>query len=416
MPHGTYTTNRAALVRWVEQHTHRHWLTSEGLRLLEFYRASRLSGGGFGPLDLSGQSASPQADTLITARMSHCYALAAIQGVPGAATLAEHGVAALTGLLHDDEHGGWLNAEPTAGFDDSKQCYVHVFVALGAASAVAAGISGARTLLDDALQVLETHFWSAEEQAYLESYPRDWREPADYRGANANMHATELCLELADVLGDNSWRTRALAIVERLIHGVAAANGYRVVEHFDSSWQALPDFNSDKPDDGFKPFGATPGHGCEWARLILHLEAGLTTAGAEVPDWLSTDAAKLFDTALAEGWEADGQPGLVYTVDWQGAACSRRRRHWTHAEAAAAAAALAARTGQEQYEIWYRRLWDFIRDVYIDIERGSWLQELDGELGPDPDEGHLKPDLYHAFQATLLPRLPLAPTLAGSVD
>lgn len=399
--------------RWANRATHRHWLAAEGLDLLEFYRAACLPGGGFGPLDVNRELASPRADTLITARMTHCYGLATIQGVPGAATLADHGVTALAGPLRDTDHDGWFSTAPHDGFDDSKQCYIHVFVALSAASAAHAGIDGARELLDDVLTVLENRFWSAGEQAYVEAYARDWTDPAAYRGANANMHATELCLELADVCNDNGWRERALAIAGRLIHNVAADNDWRVVEHFDSNWRILTEFNADQPDDGFKPFGITPGHGCEWARLLLHLEAGL---GDAAPDWLAHDAAKLFDQALAEGWETDGHPGLVYTVDWQGQPCSRRRRHWVHAEAAAAAAALAARTGDKRYEHWYRRLWDFIRDVHIDDERGSWLQELNGELGPDAEEGHLKADLYHAYQATLLPVLPLAPTLAMAVE
>ncbi|MES1953098.1 AGE family epimerase/isomerase [Salinisphaera hydrothermalis] len=399
--------------RWIHRETHRHWLAAEGLDLLEFYRASCLADGGFGALDVNRELASSIADTLITARMTHCYALATLQGVPGASTLAHHGVVALTGLLRDPEHDGWFATAPHDGFDDSKQCYIQVFVVLGAASATRAGIEGARELLDDALAVLDRYFWSADEQAYVESWSRDWSELADYRGANANMHATEMCLELADVLDDHAWRRRALAIVERLIHGVASNHDWRVVEHFDGRWQILPDYNADKPDDGFKPFGATPGHGCEWARLLLHLEAGL---GAEAPDWLVDDAVHLFDKAMTEGWEGDDRPGMLYTVDWNGEPSSTRRRHWTHAEAAAAAAALADRTGEARFEAWYRRVWDFMRDVYVDDERGSWLQELNGELGPDPVEGHLKADLYHAYQATLLPRLPLAPTLALAVE
>ncbi|WP_037337335.1 AGE family epimerase/isomerase [Salinisphaera hydrothermalis] len=399
--------------RWIDRETHRHWLAAEGLDLLEFYRASCLPGGGFGPLDGNRELASQTADTLITARMTHCYALATIQGVPGAATLAHHGVVALAGLLRDDQHDGWFATAPHDGFDEAKQCYIHVFVALGAASAVRAQIEGARALLDDVLAVLERYFWSEAEQAYVESWSRDWSELADYRGANANMHATEMCLELADVLDDRVWHKRALAITHRLIHRVAADHDWRVVEHFDANWRILPDYNADQPDDGFKPFGVTPGHGCEWARLLLHLEAGL---GLEAPDWLADDARQLFDKAMNESWEADGQPGMVYTVDWRGTPSSTRRRHWTHAEAAAAAAALADRTSEARFEIWYRRLWDFMRDVYIDDERGSWLQELNAELGPDPHEGHLKPDLYHAYQATLLPRLPLTPTLALAVE
>lgn len=409
--------NTAPIIgRWVERETHRYWLAAEGLDLLEFYRESRLPEGGFGLLDVSGRLASRTADTLITARMTHAYALAAIQGVPGAAPLAEHGVSALRGVLHDKEHGGWFAMAPHEGFDDSKQCYIQIFVALGAASALRADIYGANALLEEALAVLETHFWSEHEQALVETYARDWTGLADYRGANANMHAIELYLELADVLQDNTWRQRALAIAERLIHHVAARHDYRVIEHFDSNWRILANYNADKPHDDFKPYGVTPGHGCEWARLLLHLEAGLSAEGAETPEWLATDAAALFDTALAEGWQADGHPGMVYTVDWVGHTASDRRRHWAHAEAVTAAAALAARTGESRYEEWYRTIWDFIRDVYIDDQRGSWLQELDAGLAPDAHQGHLKPDLYHAYQATLLPRLPLAPTLALAVD
>ncbi|MCK0746234.1 AGE family epimerase/isomerase [Chromohalobacter nigrandesensis] len=85
-------------------------------------------------------------------------------------------------------------------------------------------------------------------------------------------------------------------------------------------------------------------------------------------------------------------------------------RHWTHAEALVAAGALLQRTGEAHYEHWYRHMWDF-----IDRARGGWYQELDHRLVIDPAQGDVKPDLYHAYQATLLPRLPLAPALAVAV-
>ncbi|RJS91889.1 AGE family epimerase/isomerase [Salinisphaera sp. Q1T1-3] len=397
---------------------HRLWLQQEGLRLLEFYRASRLPDGGFAPLDVNGALAEGAlADTLVTARHTHVYALAAIEGLPGAASLAAHGIRALETVLRDDEHGGWYQRAPgdSADFDASKQCYIQVFVALGAASASQAEIPGARQLLAAALAVLEKHFWSPESQAYCESYNRDWSQRADYRGANSNMHAVELCLELADVLADNSWRERALAIAERLIHRHAAANDYLVVEHFHGDWREWRDCNAEAPEDGFYPYGATPGHGCEWARLLLNLEAGLRHDGHDAPPWLLEDAQALFHKSVTVGWHTDGHPGMLYTVDWQGLPCAGRRRHWVAAETLAAAAALAQRTGEPAYEAWYRRVWDHVRDVFIDTTRGSWHQELDAELAPHPDEGHLKADLYHAYQATRLPTLALAPTLPVAV-
>ena len=53
----------------------------------------------------------------------------------------------------------------------------------------------------------------------------------------------------------------------------AEANRWRLPEHFDADWNALLEFNADRPADPFKPYGATVGHGLEWARLFLHLEA-----------------------------------------------------------------------------------------------------------------------------------------------
>ena len=48
----------------------------------------------------------------------------------------------------------------------------------------------------------------------------------------------------------------------------AGENNWRIPEHFTSDWIADLECNKDHPADQFKPYGATPGHGIEWARLI----------------------------------------------------------------------------------------------------------------------------------------------------
>lgn len=402
---------------WLDSATHHYWLTWEGLALLDFHRQARLASGGFAALNGEGHiPGGAGADTMITGRMAHSYALAALQGVPGAAALSEHAICALGGLLRDERHGGWFSADPATTNDHTKQCYIHHFVALGAATATHAGISGAAALLDEVVGVIEARFWSSEEQAFVESYHRDWSELADYRGGNSNMHGVELCLALADVLAQPVWLERALAIVERLIHRHAVTRSYRILEHFHGDWSEWPDFNADQLDDDFYPYGATPGHGFEWSRLMLHLEAALESRGRAAPPWLLSDATALFDASLRDGWATDGEAGLVYTVDWDGRPSSRRRRHWTHVEALAAAAAFLGRTNEAHYEHWYRQFWDFVDTTFIDRQRGGWYQELDETLKIDPNAGDVKPDLYHAYQGTLLPRLPLAPNLALTVE
>src|SRR4029450_9029335 len=180
-----------------------------------------------------------------------------------------------------------------------------------------------------------------------------------YRGVNANMHGVEALLAAADATGDHGLRERALGIARRVALEFAEPQGWRIPEHFDSHWHPrlgrtrgrIPehcdshwhpqlDHNRDRPDDQFQPYGATVGHGLEWSRLLLHLEAAL----ADPPDWLLAAAVGLFDRAGAGGWAVDGADGFVYTTDWDGTPVVRDRMHWVLAEAISAAAALRART------------------------------------------------------------------------
>ncbi|MGE8498670.1 MAG: AGE family epimerase/isomerase [Pseudomonas sp.] len=397
---------------WLLKPAHLAWLDREGQRLLPFARASRVEQG-FAALDAAGAlPPGAVAELIHTTRMTHCFALAHIQGIPGYAALVDHGIAALQGALRDEQFGGWF-ADATRSGD--KSAYLHAFVALAASSAKVAGRPGAQAVLDEAIEVLGGRFWSEEEGALRESFSRDWQQEEAYRGANSNMHATEAFLALADATGDTAWLQRALRIAGRLIHSHAAAQGHVVVEHFDRAWQALPDYNDDNRADPFRPYGSTPGHSFEWARLLLHLEAAMQNAGLAAPDWLLDDARGLFASACRDAWQADGTPGLVYSLDWAGRPVVRARLHWVHAEASAAAAALLQRTGDAVYEDWYRCFWEFCASHFIDLRGGSWHHELDSDNRPASSIWPGKPDLYHAYQAVLLPRLALAPSLATAL-
>jgi mannose/cellobiose epimerase-like protein (N-acyl-D-glucosamine 2-epimerase family) len=182
-----------------------------------------------------------------------------------------------------------------------------------------------------------------------------------------------------------------------------------VVEHFAADWTPLPDYNSEARDHPFRPYGVTPGHGLEWARLLLGLHAALEAP----PRWLIEAAERLFERAVADGWVEPG--GFVYTTDRAGVPVVERRLHWVVTEAIGAAAVLHEATGRPQYEAWYRRAWDFADAHLLDRAHGSWRHELDAGLQPVEGTWSGKPDIYHALQATLIPRLPLSPSLAGAL-
>ena len=210
-------TFQPAFSSWLNAPAHQQWLVAEGLRLLAFAKASRLPEG-FGNLDEKGHlAANAQAETMNTARMTHSFAMAHIQGLPGFAELVDHGVEALRGPLRDAVHGGWFAVAEHRDGNTGKNAYLHAFVALAASSAVVAQRPGAQALLDDAIDIIDTYFWSESEGAMRESFNRDWSEEEAYRGANSNMHATEAFLALADVTDDNRWLCRAQRIVERVL-------------------------------------------------------------------------------------------------------------------------------------------------------------------------------------------------------
>lgn len=407
---------------WLTRQEHHDWLAQEGRRLITFYRAARHPQGGFGALDNDGVlPAGSVPDTVLTARLVHCFSLASIQGIPGTADLAAEGIEALLSIFHDDAYGGWFSVPPAAARDASglpphselaKMAYLHVFVGLAGATARVAHIPNADRLLIEALDVLETHFWSEEERALIDGFSRDWQHQERYRGANSNMHATELFLALADVLDEPLWRQRALSIVTRIVHHEASIRDGLLLEHFNARWQPLPNYNHNRPRDQLRPFGITPGHACEWARLMIELEAALRAHNDDVPEWLFHDAEQLFTAGIQHGWHVDGAPGLVYTHDLEGVPVVHQRIHWSIAEAASAASAFLKRTGDERYESLYRILWDYIARNLIDQQHGSWWHELDTGNRPDHQIWKGKPDLYHALQCTLIPRYPMTPVLA----
>ncbi|MGH3586582.1 MAG: AGE family epimerase/isomerase [Pseudonocardia sp.] len=380
------------------------------MSLLSFAQPSVAADGAAGWLDDAGAVDPTQpSHTWITSRMTHTFGLGHLLGVEGAGEVAERGVAGLDRVLADAEQGGWVASRgPGADeVDGTKQAYGHAFVVLAGATGTLAGVAGAQALLERALSVLDERFWEAEHQLHLDERSRDWTIVDPYRGVNANMHSVEALLAAHDATGERRWLDRAATIADRVI-GWASSNDWRIPEHFDSSWQPQLEYNADRPHDPFKPYGATPGHGLEWSRLLLQVDVA---AGAE---GTRTGAARsLFERAVTDGWDASGG-GFVYTTDWTGQPVEARRFHWVAAEAAAAADVLQRATGDDIFSGLADEWWAWIDALLVDHVRGSWFHELDRDNVPSGRTWVGKPDIYHAAQAVILPELPLTGSFAAS--
>ncbi|MCX6460767.1 MAG: AGE family epimerase/isomerase [Actinobacteria bacterium] len=390
------------------------WLTHHCQSLLDFGRRVEHPLGGAAWLDDAGlPDLTHPVHTWITGRMAHVYALGHLLGDCESAPIADAMLDALRGRLRDTINGGWYSSINDNGTTpDEKACYAQAFVVLAAASGSFAGRAGARELLDQALAEWNDRFFDAEQRMFVDLWNRDFTQCDSYRGVNGNMHSVEALLAAFDATGNRLWLERALGICERVALDFAEPHGWRIPEHFDPQWNPQLELNRDQPADPFKPYGATVGHGLEWARLLLHVEASL---GSDAPDWMLPAAIALFDRAAADGWNVDGAEGFVYTTDWNGQAVVHDRMHWVAAEGANSAAALHARTGEARFAELAHQWWVYINGYLIDHELGSWHHQLDRHNLPIDTVWPGKPDLYHIVQTTLIPRLPLAPGLASAL-
>ena len=346
-------------------------------------------------------------ETWITSRMIHVYSLGRFLEHKGAGELADAGLKGLEGELHDDLNGGWypgIRADGT--YLPDKQCYAHAFVMLASSSAMLADRPGASELFENAAEVFLGHFWDEKNGLTYDTWNTEFTTCDPYRGLNANMHTVEAFLAAADATGDETWRKRAGRIIDRVL-AWAGNNDWRIPEHYTSELKPDLDCNRNKPDDPFKPYGATPGHGIEWARLITQYALSSfpdrNDGVSEKARPLVSAAEQLYGRAVDDGWNADGASGIVYTTDWDGTPVVHDRMHWTLAEAINTSACLYHVTGGSRYGEDYQNFMQYLDEKVIDHEHGSWFHQLDRQNHLLTTVWPGKSDLYHATQAMLIP-------------
>lgn len=378
----------------------KEFLKENARALLNFGRKFPSPGGGSYYLSDDGTPwVERPRETWITCRMAHVYSIGSMMGDKESKDLAAQAIKGLLGELKDNKNGGWYAGLSKDNVPlEYKQCYAHAFVILAGTSAYLAGVEGAKELLNEALKVYDKYFWNEEEGLAVDTWNTEFTKLDSYRGVNANMHTVEAFLAVADALSDEAYRKRAGRIIDHVVSW-SKENDFRIPEHFTSDWKPDLEKNKEKPDDPFKPYGATPGHGIEWARLITQWAESQPEVNKEYIDV----ACKLYERAISDAWNADGEPGIVYTTDWSGKPVVHDRMHWTLAEAINTSAVLYKVTGNERYAKDYSMFLEYLDETVLDHSVGSWYHQLDehnkikGTVWPG------KSDVYHAFQAMLIP-------------
>ena len=342
-------------------------------------------------------------EAYVTCRMAHVYSIASLMGHEGSEALVDAAVKGLRGELRDKEHDGWYEGlTPGGGHLSGKQCYAHAFVILAGTSAYLAGRPEAEELLQEALEVYDRYYWNEEEGLSCDNWNTEFTVMDDYRGLNANMHSVEAFLAVADAAGKEEYRVRAGRIIDHVL-GWAKDNHWRIPEHYTKDWEPDLEKNREKPDDPLKPYGATPGHGLEWARLIT--QWALSTYKEDKESMLPYIKAseELFRRAVEDAWNADGAPGICYTTGWDGKPIVHERMHWTLAEGINTAAVLYHVTKKQEYADAYAAFMRYLDEKVLDHVNGSWFHQMDQHNQVTGTVWPGKPDIYHALQATLIP-------------
>jgi mannose/cellobiose epimerase-like protein (N-acyl-D-glucosamine 2-epimerase family) len=263
-------------------------------------------------------------------------------------------------------HYAWLLHQGKVA-DTRVMAYGHAFVLLAAASCVQAGIESAKPMLNDTWDFMERYFWDANHEAYADERDASLTTLDTYRGQNANMHMCEALLCAWQATNNPRYLDRAELLATRFTFALAEQSKGLVWEHYTRDWNVDFEFNKDKPNDRYKPWGFQPGHQVEWCKLLLILHA-------ERPDkkWPSK-ARELFDRAMQMGWD-EQYGGIVYGVAPEGQFCSAEKYFWVHAEAFAAAWRLYQFYGEDKYLHDYQRIWMWSWKHLIDHKHGAWYR------------------------------------------
>lgn len=380
---------------WVDDPVHRVWLQDQAKAQFAFFRRSLRPDGRFDALALDGAPMAGVQELHSTTRMVHSFALGKLAGEADCDAMIDAGMQFLWDHHRDRDHGGYVwSVDIDEVADGTKLAYGHVFVLLAAASAKKVGHPLADRLIADITAIIDRHYWDEDHGLLRDEFSQDWQPFSNYRGMNANMHGVEALLAAFESTGDTLYRDRAGRILDFFIGRMAPANNWRLPEHYNDMWQVDATYQGNPM---FRPAGTTPGHSLELGRLALqhwHL-CGQPDNGAVAA------ARRLIEVALADAWLPEG--GLAYTLDHSGQVAIADRYWWPVTEAIGAMVTLQKIAPQASDEAWYRRLWQFSDDHFVDHQYGGWFPELDAAGLPVGKQFIGKPDIYHAIQATLMP-------------
>ena len=347
--------------------------------------------------------------------MTHVFALGHLMGRPGCGPLVDHGLARPDGTLPRPRPRGLVRRRRRRRADRAGQ------------ERLPARVRRARrrqrdlrrpprcgaSCWSEALDVLLTRFWDDEHGMVVEEWDESFSTLDTYRGVNANMHTVEALLAAADATGDRGpagpgaadrdpggARPRArppLAAAGALRRAVDPAAGLQP-RHARPTRSAPTARRSGTGWSG-------PGWPCTCGpRSAPRPRTGCSTTRSGCSRPRSARAGRsTARTGSSTPWTGTASP-------WCGSGCtgSRPRPRPPPPRCTRRPATRRTTTGTRPGGTTSPRC----------SSTASWGRGATSSTPQNRPSGTVwkgKPDTYHAFQATLIPRLPLTPTLAAAL-
>jgi len=253
--------------------------------------------------------------------------------------------------------------------DATNHCYGLAFVMLAYSWAYRAGISEAKTYLEDTFKLMDSHFWDQDFGLYRDEFNPDFTQCSPYRGQNANMHSCEALIAAYEATKDAHYLERALGVAQNITLRQASKANNWIWEHYTENWEVDWEYNKKDPKNLFRPWGFQPGHHTEWSKLLLQLNQYAPQS------WLVERAQSLFDSVIDISWDTK-HGGIYYGFAPDGSICDDEKYFWVQAESFACAARLAITTQNADYWDWYNRIWQYAYKHFVDHQYGAWFRIL----------------------------------------
>ncbi len=373
------------------------WLRQHLTNILNFYYPDcidKIHGGYIAQLsDIDGHIYDGKAKHLVaTCRLLHNFSIGKyINGPDWCRPAAEQGLKFLINRFRDEDTGGfyWI-LQGTDVEDPTFTCYGHAFVLLAISAASKAGFKKAEKPLKSVFDFIDDYFWEDEYGLCRSEVTKEGKEKSSYRGQNANMHMCEAFISAYETTGNEEFLDRAYSIADSIARKLPKKGDDLIWEHYTSDWEIDWDYNKDKPDDLFRPWGYQPGHLLEWSKLLMMLQRH------KEKEWLREKADHYFRTAIENGWDSEMGGGFIYNFDKEGDPILQDKYFWELTEGFGAAALLGNRTGNDFYWDWYDKIWDYAWNNMINKKYGNWYFKLtrenevheDIDPNPEPSAGY----------------------------